>query len=113
MMTKKFAITLALILFSLVFAIGTGFAQPAQSPGKEPFKNTIKGKIEFSKDLGGYYVHGEQPGGEFLIINQNTSVLKKLMKSKKSVTFVGTLKGGEYLTIETIDGKKYVADASK
>jgi len=104
--------TLLLILLSLLvltIAVNVGFAQ---GKAKGEFKTTIKGTINYMKELGGYYVLGEQPGGEFMILNQDPKVLEKLMKSKKIATFEGSLKGAEWLTIEKIDGKPYSGTAT-
>ncbi len=89
-------------IFAAVFAQG-----PAQETKKGPFKITVVGKINHMKELGGYYLQGEKPRGEFMIVNQDPKVLKEIMKSKKSITVEGSLKGAEFLTIEKIDGKKY------
>jgi hypothetical protein len=112
MKTKKFVI---LILSAMVLALAATacFAQAAAPEGKKeaPRTASIKGTIDYMKDLGGYYVRGVEPGGEWMIVNQNAAVLKKLMKSKKTVTITGTLKGAEFLTIQTIDGKPYTGKA--
>jgi hypothetical protein len=108
MIKNKVLVCLALVVSLFLFAAGTGFAQaPAQETKKEPLRITIEGKIKYMKDLGGYYLQGEKPRGEFMIVNQNPNVLKIIMKNKKIVTAEGTLRTPEFLTIETIDGKKY------
>ncbi len=69
---------------------------------------TIKGKIEFMKNLGGYFVHGEEPGREFFIMNTNPKILEELYKGGKTVTIEGRIvRGAEYLFIEKIDGQPY------
>jgi hypothetical protein len=99
---------MALTISLFLSAAATGFAQaPAQDAKKEPFRITVEGKIKYMKDLGGYYLQGEKPRNEFMIVNQNPGVLKKIMDSKKTVTAEGTLRAAEFLTIETIDGKTY------
>jgi hypothetical protein len=112
MKTKKIVI---LILSAMVLALAATacFAQAAAPEVKKEASRTtsIKGTIDYMKDLGGYYVRGVEPGGEWMIVNQNAAVLKKLMKSKKTVTITGTLKGAEFLTIQTIDGKPYTGKA--
>jgi hypothetical protein len=112
MKTKNIISILILSVFILAF-MATACCAQAAAPDvkKEPRKITLEGKIDFMKDLGGYYVRGVKPGGEWMIVNQNKKVLKGLMKSKNTLTIVGTLKGAEFLTIETIDGKKYTGKA--
>ena len=86
----------------------------AQNQGKEPVqpegsKFTVKGKINYAKSLGGYFVLGMEPGGELFIVNKDPKVLEELYKSKKVLTIEGRLtpRGAEYLFIEKIDGKDY------
>lgn len=114
MKTKRRIGFLILVAFTLAVLAPAVLAQaPATEVKKEAVRTTsIKGKIDYMKDLGGYYVRGVEPGGEWMIVNQNTAVLKKLMKSKKTLTITGTLKGAEFLTIQTIDGKKYTGKAT-
>ena len=70
-------------------------------------KVLVKGKVVYTKNLG-YYVNGEDPPGDLMVENQNIKVLKKLMKSKKTVTIEGHLTtGADNLFIEKIDGRKY------
>lgn len=112
MKTKRIVSILVLSVFVLALTATACFAQAAAPDvKKEPRRTTIEGKIDYMKDLGGYYVRGMKPGGEWMIVNQNATVLKKLMKSKKTVTITGTLKGAEFLTIQTIDGKPYTGKA--
>ena len=114
MKTKKIVSILILSAFVLALTTTACFAQAAAPEVKKdaPRTTSIKGTIDYMKDLGGYYVRGVEPGGEWMIVNQNAAVLKKLMKSKKTVTITGTLKGAEFLTIQTIDGKPYTGKAS-
>ncbi len=114
-MTKNRALVgIVLVLSLFFFAAGACFAQaPAKETKKEPFRITVEGKIKYMKDLGGYYLQGEKPRNEFMIVNQNPKVLKKIMDSKKTVTAKGTLRAAEFLTIETIDGKKYSGEPAK
>jgi len=72
---------------------------------------TTKGKIDFMKNLGGYFVRSVEPSGEYYIINQDLKVLEELFKGGKTLTIQGRLdltRGAEYLFIEKIDGKKYL-----
>jgi hypothetical protein len=70
---------------------------------------TMQGTIDYMENLGGYFIRGENPGGEYFIVNQNPKVLKALKESKKTVTLQGytTNQGAEYFFIQKIDGKKY------
>jgi hypothetical protein len=108
MKAKRMILSIALSLLVVAIAGQAGFALgQAQDTKKGEFKITIQGKIDHMEQLGGYFVLGEKPGGEFMIVNQNPKVLAELMKSKKTVTVEGSLKGAEWLTIEKIDGKPY------
>jgi len=103
----------ALPVLLILIAAGPGFAQEQTmapvAAGAD--KEIIKGTIDFNERLGGYFIRGVEPGGEFFIVNQNSSVLKKLKKSGKILTIQGrtTETGAEYFLIESIDGKKYPA----
>jgi hypothetical protein len=109
-------VALPIMLFSL--DAGSGFAQDQTKP-PAPSTNAadeiIKGTIDFYKNLGGYFIRGEEPGGELFIVNQNQTVLKKLKTSGKTVTIQGhtTEQGAEYFFIESIDGKKYTEAKKK
>jgi hypothetical protein len=116
-------------LLALVFLVSTALAQgqaPSQSSTEVPKAQvqapgqsggvattdgaalTVKGKIAYLKQLGGYYIKGEEPRHEFIIVNQNPKVLDKLMKSGETATFeTRRAKGAEFLSIEKINGKKY------
>jgi len=108
------------IIFTLsVIAIFASFAG-AQSQTKDQVSKSqakalddkgqpvvVKGKIAYMKSLGGYFVNGEDPAGEFMIVNQDTKLLGVLLKSGKKVTINGRLRGADFLFIEKLDGKKY------
>jgi hypothetical protein len=114
MIRKRLIMLVVFPLLLLPLASGPGFAQgktkaPASAARME--KEIVKGTIDFNERLGGYFIRGQEPGGEFFIVNQNTAVLKKLKDNGKSLTIQGrtTDKGAEYFFIERIDGKKYSA----
>ena len=108
MRTKRMLLPIVLSLLIGVLAASVVFAQgQAQDTKQGQFKTTIKGKIGYLKQLGGYFVQGVEPGGEWIILNKNPEVLQKLMESQKTVTIEGSLRAPEYLTIEKIDGKPY------
>jgi hypothetical protein len=105
----------SIILILSIIATATSFAL-AQGPTKDQGTQgqvdkgqpvTVKGKIAYMKALGGYFVNGEDPAGEFMIVNQAPKVLDGLFKSGKKVTIDGRLRGADFLTIEKIDGVKY------
>jgi hypothetical protein len=111
---RRTMLIFALPLLLLALAAGTGFSQDqgkASGAAANTAKETVKGTIDFNERLGGYFILGQDPGGEFFIVNQNQKVLKKLKDSGKSVTILGhtTSTGAEYFFIEKIDGKKYSA----
>ncbi len=87
--------------------------QIAAKQTKAP-SETIQGTIDFMERLGGYFIRGQNPGGEFFIVNQNRKVLKALKESGKTVTIQGyiTNQGAEYFFIQKIDGKKYTGSKS-
>ncbi len=107
-------IRIILVLSMIALVAGSGCAQRAvKSTGGETGtpegpKITIKGKIGFMSNLGGYYVLGLEPGGEMIIVNKNPQVLEDLSKSGKIVMIEGRIvRGAEYLFIEKIDGQPY------
>jgi hypothetical protein len=110
MLLLSVLLCLPTLLFTQPVLCGQGqtAVQPAAGASQEGQSITVRGKIEFMEQLGGYYVNGEDPAGEFMITNQNSDVLGKLLKSGKTVTIEGRLPmGAELLFIETIDGKQY------
>ena len=111
---KKKTLSTLIVLFALALFTSVGFAGgaapekgSAQAEKGQPV--VVTGKIAFIKQLGGYIVNGEDPAGEFMIVNQNPQVLEKLLKSAKKIKIDGRLLGAEFLTIEKIDGKPYTA----
>ena len=106
---------LLLIVLSLAFAASVAGPALAGGPAKDQSLNpsemgqpvVVKGKIAFMKNLGGYIVNGEDPFGEFMIVNQNAQLLGTLVKNGTKVTIEGRLRGAEFLFIEKIDGKPY------
>ncbi len=101
--------TLALIVMVASLAVAQGQTKGQGTKGQidkgQPV--TVKGKIAYMKSLGGYFVNGEDPAGEFMIVNQDPKLLEKLSKSGKKVTIIGRLRGADFLTIEKIDGLRY------
>jgi hypothetical protein len=112
---KKYVLSLILILSVIGTVAGFAVAQKqttdqgAMTPADQGQPVTVKGKIAYTKALGGYYVKGEDPAGEFMIVNQDAKLLDGLFKSGKNVTINGRLRGADFLTIEKIDGMKYGA----
>jgi hypothetical protein len=106
---------LSIILIVSVVALFTGFVI-AQAPTKQTGADkqmdkgqpvVVKGKIAYMKSLGGYFLNGEDPAGEFIIVNQDPKLLGELSRSGQKVTINGRLRGADSLFIEKLDGKKY------
>lgn len=99
-----------LLMAGVCFAQGQAKTQNGPDKQKQTLE-TIKGTIDYNERLGGYFIRGVEPGGEFFIVNQNAKVLKTLKKSGKAVIIEGRTRegGAEYFIIEKIDGKKYSA----
>lgn len=104
---KLIGIVLSLSVVAIVAC--SGIAQkPAETTTQGGSPITVKGKIEYMERLGGYFVHGFEPGGELFIVNQDPKLLGELMKSGKTLTIEGRIvRGAEYLFIEKIEGKPY------
>ena len=118
-MKKKISVLILCIMIAACLA-STGVAKdqtanPVATPQMEQGQPVIvKGKVEFAQRLGGYFINGLDPVGEFMIVNQNPASLKGMSKSKKNVTINGNLRGADFLFIEKIDGRPYQgAPASK
>lgn len=109
-------------MLALVLAIGlsasicvaqqpsaTGKSAPAKPEAKD--RLMIKGKIG-QMGAAQYYVQGEEPPGEYLIVNPNAKQLQGLMKRGKTVKVEGyTTVSADRLFIEKIDSKKYRGDS--
>jgi hypothetical protein len=110
---KKVTRIILVLAVIALFATVACAQRPAQSPNTGGMTQggstvTIKGKIDYNKNLGGYFVMGENPAREYFIMNDNPKVLGGLHKSGKLITIEGRIvKGAEYLFIEKIDGKAY------
>jgi len=116
--TKRMLVT----ILALVLAIGLSAAicaaqQPTatgkSAPTKPEAKNRIvvKGKIAQMGSVG-YYLQGEDPASEFIIVNPNEKKLKSLMKKGNTVKIEGyTTIGADRLFVEKIEGKKYQGDS--
>jgi hypothetical protein len=74
---------------------------------------TLKGKIVYAKELGGYFLQAGMAGNK-VILNQNYETLKRLAKERREVTVQGRLNpldiGARYIFIERLDGKSYHGD---
>ena len=108
-MNYKKLVGIVLSLSVIVVVACSGVSQkPSETAKPEGPQMTVKGKIEYMDRLGGYFVHGFEPGGELFIVNQDPKVLEDLMKSGKTLTIEGRIvRGAEYLFIEKIDGQPY------
>ncbi len=113
-MKGKKIIGLLLSMMFLLALAGNGAARepyPVGGSGGEKKaieKIIIKGKVNFQKSLGGFFVMGEDPFGEFMIVNPNPGLLEELHKKAKTILIEGYLTiGADHLFIEKIDGKPY------
>jgi hypothetical protein len=106
---KRFTVAgIVLCLSIFVLAAFSIAADKAGSQKAEEPKVTLTGKIGFMQNLGGYFLKGENPPEESMIVNQNKKVLETLFKSQKTITVVGHYTiGADHLFIEKIDGKPY------
>ncbi len=104
---RLMAIILSLSVFAMVACSGIAQKPPGTTkPEGSPI--TIKGKIDFMKNLGGYFVLGDVPAREYIIMNENPKVMEELFRSGKIVTIEGRIvRGAEYLFIDKIDGQPY------
>ena len=100
-------IILSLAIVTLV-ACSSLSQKSVETKTPEGIPITIKGKIDYMKNLGGYFVLGDVPAREYIIMNENLKVLGELHKSGKIVTIEGRIvRGAEYLFIDKIDGQPY------
>src|SRR5512139_1387173 len=100
-------IILSLLVITMV-ACSTVGQKPAETTKPEGSPITVKGKIDYMKNLGGYFVMGDVPAREYFIENQDLKLLEALYKSGKIVTIEGRIvRGAEYLFIDKIDGQPY------
>jgi hypothetical protein len=111
-MVKKVIILLSLLVVAIVASVCLAQA-PMPMMSKEMPKEAplfaIQGTIEYKDSLGGYYIRGMKPGGDWLILNKNPEVLKGYVESKKTVSIEGNLGSPVGITIKKIDGKEYTA----
>ena len=103
------------MILCLCFVASAGcsgfFQQPAAVQGIEGTKVTVKGKIDYMKNFGGYYVTSDDPPGEYFIVNQNQKLLEQLFKNRKAITIDGHFTiGADHLFIERIDGQPYTGE---
>jgi hypothetical protein len=98
------------IILALTLGVSLAFAGCAQRELQtlQGTKVTVKGKIAYMKNFGGHYVAGEDPPGEFFIVNQDRALLETLFKSGEKITIDGHYTiGADHLFIEKINGKAY------
>ena len=106
---RLFLMILSLSIVTVVACSGLTQKQ-AESTKPEGPQITVKGKIDYMKNLGGYFVRSLEPTGEFFIMNQDPKLLEELFRSGKILTIEGRINlalGAEYLFIEKIDGQPY------
>ena len=96
------------LLVVAVVACSSIGQKPPESTKPEGSPIIVKGKIDFMKNLGGYFILGDVPAREYIIMNTNLTVLEELFKSGKTLTIEGRIvRGAEYLFIDKIDGRPY------
>jgi hypothetical protein len=78
--------------------------EPAVKPAPRGLQVTVKGKVARSYNKRGYVLQGKPE--VYLIANPNPEVLDALVKSGEPIT-VEARTSGDFLTIQTINGKKY------
>jgi hypothetical protein len=110
---KKKILSMVVILSVMVLAADFGFAggpapekMPAQA--EKGMSVVIKGKVTYTERVDKYFVNGERPLTQLMVVNPNPKLLGQLSKSGKIVSIQGHLAGGaDLLFIEKIDGKPY------
>jgi len=110
---KKNILSMVVILSVVALATSFGFAggpAPEQGSAKavkgQPV--VVKGKVAFVEKVNQYFVRGENPPTDLIVLNPNQKFLGQLSKSGKIVTIQGRLEGGaDLLFIEKVDGKPY------
>jgi hypothetical protein len=106
-MKRRNPMRIVLVLAVVSFFALAGCAQ-RQVQTLEGTKVTVKGKVESMQALGGYFVMGEDPPGEYMIVNQDQKLLQNLKTSGKTVIIDGHYTiGADHLFIEKIDGQPY------
>jgi hypothetical protein len=107
MTTNRF-VGIILVLAGLLVFGSTGCAQQGIQKQSSEGTITIKGKIDYMKPLGGYYLNGEDPREGYMIVNRNPKLLEELFKNGKTINVEGHFTGSaDHLFIEKIDGKPY------
>jgi hypothetical protein len=99
-----------ILSLSVIVVIGcSGVSQkPTETTKTAGSPITVKGKIDYMKNLGGYFISGDVPAREYFIVNQDPKLLEGLYKSGKMVTIEGRIvQGAEYVFIDKIDGQPY------
>jgi hypothetical protein len=72
---------------------------------------TIRAKIVYQEKTASYVVVGvDPPQAHYFVLNENPTVLDKLVAKNQAVTIEGTLpQGAEFIEIHKIDGQPYSA----
>ena len=110
---KKKILSMVVILSLMALATSFGFAggpapkqTPVQAEKGQPV--VVKGKVTYTERVDKYFVNGERPLTQLMVVNPNPKLLGQLSKNGKFVTIQGHLAGGaDLLFIEKIDGKSY------
>ena len=108
-LTRIILVLSVITLFATVACAQRSIQAPsATSVAPEGPKITVKGKIDYWKNLNDYVVIGEIPPRSYFIVNQDRKLLEELFKTGKTITIEGRrTTGADNLFIEKIDGKRY------
>lgn len=118
---RSILILIVLSLFLSSLNLGLAGTKPVQkeliqqeSIQKEEEKITVSGKINYMEPSMKYFLQTEKPTSTMLIVNPNSTILKKLIREGKKVTIEGRMAGGaDLLFIDKIDGKPYTAHLNR
>ena len=118
-MKKTQRILVTMLALTLAIGLSAAMCMAQQPTAKEkaaPAKSEAKDRLVINGKIGRmgsaqYYVQGEEPPGEYLIVNPNTKQLQGLMKRGKPVKVEGyTTVSADRIFVEKIDGKNYRGD---
>jgi hypothetical protein len=105
-------IIISLLALSLIASIGctqkSVQVQGSASAIPEGPTFTVKGKIDYWKNINDYVIIGEEPPRTYYIVNQDPKIMEELSKSKKTIIIEGRrTMGADNIFIEKINGQTY------
>jgi len=109
---RRICVVATLLVFSLMACVSCAQrsvqGQGPASVTPEGPKFTVKGKIDYWKNINDYVIIGEEPPRTYFIVNQDPKIMEELFKSKKTITIEGRrTTGADNIFIEKIDGQAY------